>query len=154
MSTLRDLAVLRVGSPQQPPAAPLDLSCLARLTHLRTLSLQGVPRVCSAPRLLHIPQGLTALLLHGFDAISKPAAAAFGPQLLRLPDLQCPDVDIVVSRTMPSPGGPDAGAAMRRGLWEGLRPALQELPLRLGARVRFQEAPTGAEADDEFPALG
>lgn len=153
VSTLRDLSLLHERGREANPDPQLNLSCLSRLTNLRTLTLQGVPGICTAPRRLHLPPALTALLLHGTDDLgTPPAAAAFGPPLLQLPDLQCLDVDIAVLRRPRSPFGKDAVPAMRRGLWEGLRPALMQLPLHLGARVTLNEAVHGM--DEEYPRLG
>lgn len=121
-----------------------DLSCISRLTNLRALALQGLPSFFASSALARLPPALTALLLHGSDHVTA-AAADFGRRLLRLSQLQCLDVEVAIHgsrdpRADAMIGGQSPAqqaCSMRRRFWEGLRPALQDLPLHLGAYVTF-----------------
>lgn len=137
-AVLRDLSI-HLGSAVSLPETPdaVDLSCICCLTNLRSLSLQGVLMVCSAPRRLSLPPALTALLLHGSDDVTA-AAAGFGPSLLRLSELQCLDVEAIICRPHGSPASSAGMQKLKRAFWKGVRAALQELPLRLGARVTLR----------------
>lgn len=148
---LRDLAVLKFDLQMLNVNRP-DFSCLSRLTNLHTLSLQGLEGVCSAPRRIHFPPGLTALLLHGVDTFGADPAG-FGALLLPLRQLQCLDIDVWVGGDLPSSqqaprhSEPNPLSALRWAFWEGLRPALLELPLHLGVSVSFD-----ADVDSEHDA--
>lgn len=138
VSTLRDLSLLCTDGPESVGAErpDLDLRCLSRLSSLRTLALQGVQGICSAPDRLHLPSTLTALLLHGFEDVNgQTSAARFGQSLLPMQQLQCLDVEVVICRPGGSPCSPLAVEALMKTLHTGLQPALLMLPLRLGARV-------------------
>lgn len=166
---LRDLS-LHSGHPDESAD---DLSCIAALTGLQTLSLDGIPNLfCmrrnaegrGAPLLL--PVGLTALRLVGCVAAGagERLANPLGSQLLTLPGLQHLEIEVAVEapapgmpgevtrtevRVAPGPGGgcvhveergDAAVAAVRRAVWDDLRPALMHLPLRLGARIDVHAA--------------
>ena len=141
MTALLDVGVLRWGDKDLAPTSAPALTCISRLTHLRTLSLERVGGVLRAPEGICLPRGLTALLLHGdyphhLDGGGQwRDAAEFGRALLRMPGLQCLDVEVEVLRRGGILAQPAVVEAVRRRLWAGLRPALQELPLHLGARV-------------------
>lgn len=141
MVALRDIAALGRGHKDLGPTSAPDFACLSRLTNLRTLSLQGVGGVLCAPECLCLPRGLTALLLHGdhrhridFGGQWR-GAAEFGKALLQMPGLQCLDVEVELLRRWGISPQPAVVEDACRQLWEGLRPALLELPLRLGASV-------------------
>lgn len=139
-AALRDLSIhlgSAVGVADTTPDTDVDLSCICCLTNLRSLSLQGVLMICSAPRRLSLPPALTALLLHGSDDVTA-SAAGFGPSLLRLSELQCLDVEAVICRPYGSPASSAGMQKLKRAFWKGVRGALQELPLRLGARVTLR----------------
>lgn len=140
--TLKDLSLHMDDDDDSRRATPyLDLTCVSRLTNLRTLALQGLPNMLASPALPRLPHTLTALLLHGTDC-ERAAAADFGRPLLRLTRLQCLDVDVTICQSggrggivLGAPSAAQQAFSFRRRFWEGLRPVLQDLPLHLGARV-------------------
>eukprot|EP00892_Ulva_mutabilis_P008603 jgi/Ulvmu1/6114/UM027_0092.1 len=120
------------GDEWSPAAQPCNLACITRLAALRTLSLEGIHRLCTAAAALTPLPSLTALRSHGGDDSGAPFPQ-LADLLLTYRQLHSLDIEVVLVRPDRDPA--PALRSARARCEHALRTVLCELPLFLGARV-------------------